>query len=30
MSVTKEDIQNKNFPQKTKGYDKYEVDVFLD
>ena len=30
MSVTKEDIQNKEFSTKTKGYDKYEVDVFLD
>lgn len=30
MAVTKTDIQNKEFSTKSKGYDKYEVDVFLD
>ncbi|MBE5816679.1 MAG: DivIVA domain-containing protein [Clostridiales bacterium] len=30
MAITQEDIQNKQFSIKSRGYDKYEVDVFLD
>ena len=30
MAVTKTDIGNKEFSTKSKGYDQYEVDVFLD
>ena len=30
MAITQDDIQNKQFSVKSRGYDKYEVDVFLD